>query len=829
MLSCFTVWGDSIGLEHVQSDLKTIKKFVDRYCFDCHDEDIQKGGLNIADSKLQGLTLNDESIWYRVFKEVKDGNMPPKKKKRQPDEVERINFLTSLDKHLSKEISTRHEADGRTVIRRMTAEEYENTLRDLLQIDDLRIRHFLPADRAPFGFDNVGHAQNLSHVQISSYMNAADYALGLAVRPEPEPVKVNETKSASEFKVFQLPIAGRLIDGKAHLVRQSNQGQKPFIFKEFTAHARGKYRLKVWAQGARHKGIKSGGKKVKGNVQQEKYELFPTEKQHVFLFAASPLKKVVRKLKNGDIPYGDTPQAVQIEAGFEAGESFFFKIDTLGSKPTGDCVIIEKMALEGPIFETWPPASHKVLFGDLQSIQWSPDVNCKQPANSDSLYRTTQLVKNINDNNWMVTSQQPQVDARRLLQKFIDKAYRRPVASEELEPFLSIFNKKLNENFSFQESLKAAYKAVLCSPSFLYLEENPGELNSYALASRLSYFLWKSMPDEKLIDLAESGKLSNSDILSEQIKRMLLDPKSNRFIQSFTNQWLGLKDIEFTLPDKTLYPEFDEWLLDSMVRESHRFFKEMVSENLSASHLVDSDFIFSNQRLSKLYDLPPIKGDHLRKVALPKDSVRGGILTQASILKITANGTTTSPVIRGAWIAEELMGVHIPPPPENAGSVEPDTRGTNTVRELLDKHSNNASCINCHKSIDPPGFALESFDVMGAYREKYRSTDIGESVNKKIKGIAVDYKLALQVDSSGSTKTGETFSDVNGFREILLKDKRNLAKNLLKKLLTFATGSKIKFTDEPTIESILSATEGTGYGTKDLIEQIVLSKIFRSK
>ena len=793
--------------------VKHLKEFVGKFCTDCHDEDIQKGGLDLTAVDLDLNKAVDETIWTKVYDQVASGSMPPKKKKKQPSQSERDSLTSILGDHLSEKISTRHEALGRTVIRRLTREEYENTLKDLFDLPDLEVKEFLPSDPKSHGFDNVAHDQSLSHVQIARYLDAADFVLDSALNPQPKPQLLKLDKKASEIRRFQITNDKKTIGDKVYLTRQPNSAQTPWRLDGFNVPFTGKYRIKIWAYGTLLKNDKE----------------VPIKNQHVLMFYGNPSKNVLRKKGNVDIPSNKCDKPIEIELDLHAGETPLFQIATMSSKTYGPAIAIERVVMEGPILESWPPAGHKLLFGNLKSVEWKKDDSVKQPLKRHLNYRHVRSQKKRVSANWMVVSDKPEEDAQRLLHNFMEKAYRRPVELNEVEPYLSLVHGRLKDKYCFHDAMKSAYKAVLCSPDFIYLKENHGELNNYALANRLSYFLWKSMPDAELLELAAQGKLKNEEVLKQQTERMLADEKSTRFIHSFINQWLELEDINLTFPDSKLYPEFNDWLLDSMARETYTFFDKMVKDNLSASHLVDSDFLMLNQRLAELYEIDGVRGDRIRPVKIPEDSVRGGLLTQASILKITANGTTTSPVIRGAWITENIMGKHIPPPPPNAGSVEPDTRGATTIRELLDKHRNNESCKGCHKLIDPPGFALESFDVMGGFRNKYRSMEKGARVKEKFLGMEMRYRYGLDVDASGQSLAGDKFTNINEFRAILLKDKKSLAKNVASKLMVFGTAAQVHYTDRKTVNKIIENCQDKDFGVRSIIHGIVQSQIFRRK
>ena len=347
----------------------------------------------------------------------------------------------------------------------------------------------------------------------------------------------------------------------------------------------------------------------------------------------------------------------------------------------------------------------------------------------------------------------------------------------------------------------------------------------------MSYFFWSSVPDAELLKLAASGELANPTVLDAQVERMLADSKSGSLNENFVGQWLRLREIDATSPDETLYPEYDELLRISMVEETQRFFAELIDKDLSIMNLIDSDFAILNERMAKHYQIDGVYGQAFRPVALPQDSVRGGVLTQASVLKVTANGTSTSPVVRGTWVLENILGRPVPPPPDGVAAVEPDIRGATTLREELQKHRDVESCNSCHRKIDPPGFALESFDVIGGYRDRYRSIGEGERPGFSRDPITANwirYRIALPVDCSGQLDDGRTFTDIREFKNLLLENETDFAVAMTRKLATYALGRRIGFSDRPEIEKIVDAARQRKLGLRSLIHELVQSEMFRS-
>jgi hypothetical protein len=432
-----------------------------------------------------------------------------------------------------------------------------------------------------------------------------------------------------------------------------------------------------------------------------------------------------------------------------------------------------------------------------------------------------------------VDSPNPAEDARRLLRNFLSAAYRRPVEDADVRRFHALFETQLAKSQGFAKSMLAAYSAILASPRFVFIEEKPGRLDEVALATRLSLSLWNSTPDATLRDLAARGELRRPDVLRAQTRRLLADPKSRRFVEAFTDYWLDLRKVDETSPSSTIYNDYelDDPLKFAAVEETRLYFSELVRADLPARNVVDSDFTFLNERLANHYGIPGVFGVAMRKVTLPPNSLRGGLITQAAVLKVTANGTTTSPVIRGHWVTERILGIETPPPPPTVKAVEPDIRGAVTIRQQLEKHRADRSCAACHRPMDPPGFALESFDVMGAFRERYRAVSNGiPSVNGYgMNGQKLEFHWGLPVDAAGELPDGRAFHDVREFKKLLLKDEAALARNLVRQLSVFATGAPVGFSDRREIEAILARARAREFGVRTLIEELIQSQLFQSK
>jgi hypothetical protein len=409
------------------------------------------------------------------------------------------------------------------------------------------------------------------------------------------------------------------------------------------------------------------------------------------------------------------------------------------------------------------------------------------------------------------------------------------VAETETQRYLAFFQQTLKTGVGFADAMRSTYTAILASPDFVLVDEAKGRLDDNALATRLALFLWNSTPDEALRQKAARGELHRPEVLRTETERMLADPKASRFVAAFLDYWLDLRKMNDTTPSETLYNDYylDDALAEHAVDETQMFFTDLLQRDLPARNMVDSDYTFLNERLADHYGIADVKGVAMRRVALPAGSVRGGFMTQASVLKVTANGTTTSPVLRGKWIMERIIGFTMPPPPASVPAVEPDLRGAVTIRQQLDKHRADESCAVCHRKIDPPGFALENFDVMGAWRDRYRSQSAAELYDTMGRfgknGAPLTFRLALPVDSAGQLADGRAFTDVRDLKRLVLQDESQIARNVTRQLLVFATGAAERFSDRATVEQIVQGTKSKQYGVRSLVHGLIQSELFLNK
>ena len=391
------------------------------------------------------------------------------------------------------------------------------------------------------------------------------------------------------------------------------------------------------------------------------------------------------------------------------------------------------------------------------------------------------------------------------LSAFARSAFRRPPTEGELKPIRALVAAKLNAGLKPLEALQLGLQTILCAPGFLYQHEGEGNLNGYALASRLSYFLWSSMPDEELLKLAAAGTLNEPATRRKQVERMLADPKGQRFVSNFTRIWLELDNIGKMPPSKDFLSYYRDNLESAMRKETEHFFGHILKENLPPREFLAANYSFLNRELAEHYGMPGLKGNHFRKVILPKAS-RGGILGHGSFLTASANGVDTSPVVRGIYVMNKLLDYTPPPPPDDVPAIEPDVRGATTLREQLIKHRADATCAQCHNKIDPPGFALENYDAIGAWRDQYTGK--------------------LKVDSSGKLPDGKSFESNAEFRKLIGSQDETFTRCLTKKLLTYAIGRKLNSSDRPSIDKISKEMASKDKGLRDLIQAVVASESF---
>ncbi len=839
-LSLVAVVGVLVARPLAAADLPPAQRtFLATHCFDCHDAESKKGGLDLTVLKFNLQDAATFAAWVKVLDRVRADEMPPRTKRPPADETKAL--LDALDGGLRAASAAEQGRNGRALARRLNRDEYQNTLRDLLGVEE-DYRPLLPADGMALGFDKVGSALSISAEHLQAYMAAAEAALNEAIVTRPAPARVAQTfpQRKSDLPAFQRsPIkAAQFGDADDALVVFGRR----LHMTVFSAKDTGWYRLRARARAWQSDqpvlaALKFGdpARSEFNGVWLAGYTDFPPEGREVEMILRLAWKETLHFHPVGT----KTGEKTEYED---------FTPEHPGRNYKGPGLAIEWVKVEGPLVDEWPPAGHRRLFGEL------------------NLAKATRA------------------DAARVLRDFLPRAFRRPVTGAELDKFLRLYDAAAAKG-GFLRGMKLALQAALCSPQFLFLHAPAGPLDDHALAARLSYFLWSSTPDDELAALAAKGALRDPKVLRAQVERLLAHPKAAGFIEGFTGQWLDLRIMEATTPDARLYPEHDELLLWSSVQETRRFFNEVLQNNLNLTTFVHSGFAMLNERLAVHYELlepyrravaevkPPggvraesvslrggrsalfafpslvvaVSGPLTRtdfvKVKLPPDSVRGGVLAQASVLKVTANGTTSSPVLRGAWVTDRILGEPVPPPPVGVPAVEPDIRGATTIRAQLAKHRTDAKCASCHAKIDPPGFALESFDVIGGWRDRYRAEadhakeqaelalpltfDVARFRRDAARApVKAKVGIGPAVDAGGEMPGGKAFRGFREFRSELMKDPDRLARALAGKLVVYATGAGLQYADRAIVEEIVGRVRQKEYGFRSLIHEVVESQLF---
>ena len=779
----------------------SVENLIESSCISCHDES--------TETRLDFTALNRDlkdpetfRTWVTIFDRISNGEMPPVSEPR-PDLKTQASALSSLEKKLIETNRRKQLSDGRVASRRLSRREYQHTLHELLGIHG-SIARYLPPESKSDTFDVVADKQGMSSVHVKGILKAADLALDEAIQHGRNPITRRELDYPNSTYMqmwFQRPV--------------QNGGGTVFRDKNDLIMFRGEnYNLRSDANGIRIP--------IAGN-----YRITVTGS------AYQPRSSVTMSLKRQNDTQGDSElfaawdvdekmRTVSSVKYLRPDDYFYVSADELEPAPNGKVIYnsqpaknfkgegvrVRKVIFEGPLDSTWPPQRTRNLF---PGVEWE--------ASAGGLYYKT------------VTNKSDYEHIRDAVASLAPRAFRRPVAPEEIEELTRLSIPNLKAQRGLIASARVPLRTILISPETLFLinETQPqsNKLTDHALASRLSYFIWRGPPDQELFDLASSGSLSKKKILDDQLDRLLADPRSDHFVNEFLDQWLDLASIDATTPDAYLYPEYDDVLRHAMLAETRLLFRYLLKENLSISHLIDSDFTFLNRKLAEHYGIPNVKGEQMRKVMLSEDSVRGGILSHASIAKVTANGSVTTPVKRGSFVLKNLLGLPSNPPPPGVGSIEPDTRGATTIRETLKLHQSIENCAVCHRRIDPPGFAMECFDPVGGYREQYRlSKGVQRTAVTGLRFLHKDYDLGRKVDCEGVTADGMKFKDIREFKKLLLGSQQQVTRNLVSQLIAFATGAVVQFADREEVERILSETDQGDAGLKEIIRQIVHCRMF---
>lgn len=776
------------------SPLAAKDAFLAQNCLACHSSAAKQGGLDL-ESLEPPSDHGSLQTWIRVHDRVRDGEMPPAPMPR-PSAGSRAEFLANLADDIAATDRENRQETGRVHARRLTRVEYENTVHQLLGIR-IPLQRYLPEPSSQGIFDTLAKSQQISHFVLEKYLTAADAALDAAFARALDP----PTRWQRDFAISDISTS-----------HGSNQRQP-------VTHPNGQWAV-TWSTG-----VNFYGRMLATRV--------PAEGWYRIRLRASAVNpddtgRVWARLRTGEC-YARAPSMFWVGALELTEEPREFTFDTwirydhmLQLQP-GDFTVPRpggNVIRDASYEENAARNLAGVAIHSLEMERIYPGDSAEQAQRR--LFGSARVRRDDQGSRAIVESLNPRADLRKLLTQFARRAFRRPVSATEIGPYTRLADQKLAAGAPFAEAIRAGYRALLVAPRFLYLTEPPGALDDHQIASRLSYFLWSSPPDGILAAAASQGQLRDPELRRGQVERMLADPRADAFTRNFTAQWLDLSDIDFTQPDRDLFPKFDEILKNSMLAETRAFFDELLAKDLSVTEFVDSDFLLLNARLAKHYGVPAPESLGLQRVDTPPGSHRGGLLGQGAILKVTANGTNTSPVVRGAWVTERILGRPVPPPPPNVSAIEPDVRGAKTIREQLAKHRNNPACAACHARIDPPGFALENFDPTGRWRTNYPV--VAEQTDRRTK-----WKDGPAVDASYTMEDGAPFHDIGEFKGLLAKEPKEVAANVAEQLLVYATGAEVGFAGRAEIEQIVENTADSGYGLRSLVHGVTQSELFLTK
>ena len=785
------------------------REVVNRYCVTCHNANLRTADLLLDQADVENVSLNPE-VWNKVAEKLRAGAMPPAGMPR-PDQAIYDSFATYLESELDRAAEARPNP-GRPVIHRLNRAEYSNAIRDLLAVD-FDAESYLPPDHSGDGFDNFAAVLSVSPVLMERYMSAARKIARIAIGDDSIPTlgevyKVSDSFMQDSRLSQDLPFNSRGgIAIRHHFPLDGEYVLKISLQRDAIHFIRGllgePHQLDVFVDGTRIQSFSIGGERrgatgllhtrtgnvYLGDPEQTAYEMteadanlevrFPA-RAGTRLVAVTFLKKTLEP--EGVLEVGPRPMPPDIRR-YKGGDP---AVDTVTITGPYEATGVGDTASRRKIFVCHPGGSREPG-NPVSSVS---DV----PGNSDE-----------------------ESCARNILSTLARRAYRRPVTDADVQSLLDLYRTGRNDG-DFEAGIELALQRILAGPEFLFrVERDPANLppdtaypiSDLELASRLSFFLWSSIPDDTLLDLAERGRLEDPAVLQQQVDRMLADRRSNALVDNFAGQWLYLRNLRNWRPLAREFPDFDGELRQALQQETELFFRSMLREDRSVLDLLSADYTFLNERLARHYGIPNIYGSSFRRVTL-EDENRRGLLGQGSILTVTSRVNRTSPVLRGKWVLANLLGTPpLPPPPEIPPLNEKRNEvGGLTMRQRMQEHQVNPVCANCHAGMDPIGFALENFDAIG----RWRSSEGG-----------------APIDASGTLLDGTPFEGPAGLQKVLLSRPQQFAQNVTRKLLTYALGRELEYYDAPTVRSILREAAPDGYRWSSLISGVIQSTPFQMR
>ncbi len=799
----------SIALAATAHAAEPFDAFLETHCLRCHGPEKEKGDLRIDQLSRDFKLGSDTHHWAEIMEQVNSGEMPPKKEK-PPSQAEIATFVTSLDARVKEGRAARMAARPAVAHYRLSRKEYQNTVYDLLGVRyDPAKPGELNEDTLWHGFERIGSELSLSPSHVDRYYRAAELVLDRAF-----PTTAGEAR-----KVRKTAVDLRYGDGKAQQAALDRFGiKRPLRYLLFPGTVQnalssnwfgktgpehsGLYKVRIQASGIRplggqpaHLSIgkKTGEETVDGLIEfdltapEDKPQVYEFE---VFLEMPMTLDFCVVATDGVDRRQG---AAFRNALGSRSGYLFTHSSETLLLNPNAPQMFDAK---GNGLFST-------VL---LDWIEWEgPLVSEAEKSRRMGLVPPDDAP--------------PEMVAEHL-QRFAERAWRRPVKPEELAQYLQSYRSEREAGEKLADAYRVALQGVMTSRHFIYLVEGDTvareRLNDSELASRLSYFLWSSMPDDTLFAAAKSSSLKGEG-LKKEVDRMLADSKASRFIDDFARQWLQLHRVGMFPPDKKLYPAYDAWLEESMRNEPVEFFRELFSKNMPIDAFVESDWTIANARLCDFYGLPEPKNGGFQRVSLKPEHRRGGLLTMGAVLGLTSDGTRHRPVHRGVWLSEVVLGKTPPPPPANVPAIEPPTQQSPkaTLRQKIEAHRNDVNCAACHANLDPLGLAWENYDAIGQWRTH----------EKVAAGVGAD----PLVNPAGAMPDGRAFKDANEFKQRLLEDRDKLARAFIDHLSTYALRRALAFDDQDDLNAIQTEAKKSGYKIKDIVRAVAMSELMRKR
>lgn len=759
------------------TDRSRTQAFLKQNCLACHGPKLQRSGLRLDTLTVDFSDKHAAARWLEIRDRIIKGDMPPEGSPHPAPKAASW-FTEWITSQLQVAEAKQSGNGGRVVLRRLNRREYENTIRDLFGIP-LPIQENFPEDPTQFGFDNIGSTLQISPALMQRYVAVAasvlDHVLITGSRPKTDTNHYDPARL--DFRISDLAVTNK--EAKTWRMHRG-----PCLPEQGTAaiplefYRTGLYKARIHLSG------------VHEPEQPASHLVLKLDEPTITFF-------------NQDVESAeDKPITLETMAWIPAGvhwaqlrneldehqprinEMWEWR-DKKTSKLLAPMLFIDWIEFEGPLYDSWPTSTFKRVF-----------------------YKGEDTPKDLSY-------------TREILKRFMDRAFRRPAEATEVNHMVALVGSAMEHHESFENSVKLALQTVLCSPNFLYLTEPSSSsgtrsLTDYELASRLSYFLWSTMPDETLLQAAAKGSLHVQKEMTRQIERMLKDPKAAALTNDFAYQWLQLNRVGQFQPDRHLYPAYDPQVQEAIVGETKAFFSEVLTNNLSVLNFIRSDWTMLNGRMAAFYGIPDIHGDRFRKVALKPEYHRGGIMTQANILSLTSDGTRHRPVYRGVWILNALLNTPPPLPPPNVPSIDVSTGNMAklSVRGRMEAHRSNEVCASCHRKIDPLGLAFEHYDAIGHWRETEMASNSTE---------------ALALDASGKLPNGKTFEGAAGLEKMLINDPDPFLHSLCEKMLIYATGRGLEYSDQTTVAHLQRDLKQNGFSLKGLIIDIACSKPFNTK